>query len=61
MFCCEKLSFHDSIPMIGEYIDRIENRCRSFGMQVAKASEVFYVTRQIYDGLKVDSIIIVVM
>uniref|UniRef100_A0A0K0D8H9 PAZ domain-containing protein n=1 Tax=Angiostrongylus cantonensis TaxID=6313 RepID=A0A0K0D8H9_ANGCA len=46
---------------VKNYIERIENRCRFHGMQVATVSEVFYLKRQSYDGVKVGSLAIVVM
>uniref|UniRef100_A0A0K0DH84 Piwi domain-containing protein n=1 Tax=Angiostrongylus cantonensis TaxID=6313 RepID=A0A0K0DH84_ANGCA len=37
---------------VKNYIERMENRCRSHGMEVATVSEVFYLKRQNYDGVE---------
>ncbi|KAJ1370013.1 eukaryotic translation initiation factor 2c [Parelaphostrongylus tenuis] len=50
---CATLTQNDvSRIKLKEYVTRIENTCQSHGMQVAPVSEIFYLKRQTYDGLK---------
>ncbi|KJH43818.1 piwi domain protein [Dictyocaulus viviparus] len=54
---CATLTPNDSGRIkIREYISRVESRCRSHGMKIEAAAEIFYLKRQTFEELKIDLI-----